>query len=58
MPVPYKGGTPWGSFLGSAGGAAATAGDELDQGAARAGAGSIWPSSKVCWRTRMFKGWQ
>ena len=29
MPVPYKGGTPWGSFLGSAGGAAATAGDEL-----------------------------
>jgi muramidase (phage lysozyme) len=29
MPVPYKGGMPWGSFLGSAGGAAATAGDSL-----------------------------
>ena len=31
MPVPYKGGMPWGSFLGSAGGAAATAGDSLIQ---------------------------
>ena len=29
MPVPYKGGMPWGSFLGAAGGAAATAGDSL-----------------------------